>query len=200
MTIFFLGLMSSKLEYLKRYGSQKVKKKRKREKKSNINIVDDDVDWQSGAVSKEQESDDSDDAPLVAGVQDESVMKWKPVSVTDVDSLSGSYNMADLSPPRHSTRDFKSAKKDISPPRRKVQVKARSHKKTSKSKIPQKSHNPPMKSDGASQVGNLSDSGKNAETVYRKRFSDKSTAETMTSEEKDYLKSKAEEFQKWGRG
>lgn len=110
--------MSSKVDYLKRYSEKKVKKKRK-VKKSNLSVVDDDINWVKTIATNEIESGDSDDAPLIAEVRDETVVKWQPLSSAVQE------NLEDLSPPRkvlcHNDESFSSSKvliNDLSPPRR----------------------------------------------------------------------------------
>ena len=79
--------MSSKLDFLKRYedkGSSNKKKVKK--KKSNFSVVDDDVNWKSTLIHAKSElkcEEDSDEAPLVAEVKDESVLKWQPLSIPE---------------------------------------------------------------------------------------------------------------------
>lgn len=90
--------MSSKLKYLKRYGSKKDIKKKKASL-SNFRVVDDDVNWRSTVADGSNEverDDDSDEAPLVAEVHDESKSKWQPLPTM----LERNSNGEDLSPPR----------------------------------------------------------------------------------------------------
>jgi len=114
--------MSSKLEYLKRYEEKNstVKKKKRIKKHTNLTIMDDDVaTWEDVQGSKESNIDDPEDAPVVAEVQDDSIIKWQPLSVGDDEKndtrTSPSKELKrnkedDLSPPRK--------KDDLSPPRR----------------------------------------------------------------------------------
>lgn len=83
--------MSSKLEYLKRYGKSK-KKKLIGAKKSNFCVVDDDVDWKSSALEAESMfkcDEDPEEAPIVTEVRDESEIKWQPLSTLEGDDNEG---------------------------------------------------------------------------------------------------------------
>ena len=95
--------MSSKLKYLKRYGYKKEVKKRK-DPLSHLHVVDDDINWKSTIVDDNQDlecDDNSDEAPLVAEVRDESKIKWQPLPGATVDKLvEDNSTGVDLSPPR----------------------------------------------------------------------------------------------------
>lgn len=110
--------MTSKIQYLKRYedtGSKKQHKKRKQKK--NLLLVDDDIRWKSTKLECDGD-DDSDDAPVIAAVHDDSVIKWQPV-------LGTSYS--DSSPPKrkdidiHEKAKLDTGPEDLSPPRRMVE-------------------------------------------------------------------------------
>ena len=124
--------MSSKLEYLKRYEENNfiIKKKKRIKKCTNMTILDDDVaTWEDVQGSKESNIDDPEDAPVVAEVQDDSIIKWQPLSSTDgnervspsKDSMMNEEH--DLSPPRRTKAKGNKRKQDndlssdVSPPR-----------------------------------------------------------------------------------
>lgn len=178
--------MSSKLNYLKRY--DKKKRKKGKGEKSNIYIVDDDINWPSTAAGDEFRMDnaDSDEAPLVAEVHDESVIKWQPLSSfeksSDIDLSRTTGNITDISPPRRVQQDSSPpirADGDMSPPR--------------KQKLNSKKYK------GGFQERKLfcqkvDMSGKFAETVYRRKAEEKDMIDHGTRENDD------EEFKTWGRG
>ena len=67
------------------------KKKRRRKKKSNLAVHDDDINWQSLAplTRYENQSDleeSDDETPIIAGIKDDSVKRWQPVSSIGCDS------------------------------------------------------------------------------------------------------------------
>lgn len=146
--------MSSKLDFLKRYEDRGTINKRKgKRKKSNFYVVDDDVNWKSTLIHAKSElkcEEDSDEAPLVAEVRDESVLKWQPLSIPEEKTsaiqdtakkrkkhegkskpstigISETYD-SDLSPPRDSRGvmedcgSLKNDHQDLSPPRKAQKV------------------------------------------------------------------------------
>ncbi len=70
----------SKVEYLKRYEKKTVKRQRS-SKRSNVSIVDDDIDFKSTNITENEHDNESDEDPLVAEVRDESIIKWQPLDV-----------------------------------------------------------------------------------------------------------------------
>lgn len=186
--------MYSKLEYLKRYGKT-TKRKREKEKKSNLFVVDDDINWKLTA-NLEEGLDDSDEGPVVAEVQDESIVKWQPLSYKEEINV---YE-EDLSPPRK-TEDLPKTSVgvmgDLSPPR-KHQIKLDSGRNTNPSKgdgnnsvnnFPRKLQD--KKSDKHEQPNIIEVTGKFAKTVYRDKAEEK-------NDDEDEVMTK--NFKEWGRG
>ena len=107
--------MTSKVDYLKRYSKGLKKKKKRTGKNSNISIIDDDINWKSDDTIRSEVDDSDDDAPLIAEVRDDSVLKWQPLLVEDKTPC------PDTSPPRKKKafmRDLNTKSEDLSPPRR----------------------------------------------------------------------------------
>lgn len=219
---YFLPLlyivMSSKLEYLKRYkkgssGSKKKKLGAKATPKSNYFVIDDDVNWKSDAEQVMKCEDDPDDAPLVAELRDESVVKWQPLSGENTTNPTGGkcvdkredaspMHSTDLSPPRrvqHIASDSKFDYGDLSPPRKKF------HSRDKKPKHPEQDLkasgselSPPRRTQRINErreIDAVDKTGRFAETVYRNRVNDHSVAKVDENVEKN-----DEEFMQWGRG
>ena len=117
--------MTSKLEYLKRYegNNSSVKKKRRIKKLANLTILDDDASWLASEDKSEAHLEDPEDAPIVAQVRDDSVVKWQPLSLVDDEGKKKRPSLVipdnDLSPPRLKKRPISSINdEDLSPPRK----------------------------------------------------------------------------------
>lgn len=200
--------MSSKLEYLKRYEDRRVKKRKRKEEQSNFSVVDDDINWQSTEAINELENSDSDEAPLVAEVQDETVVKWQPLSIAAGVQYSQDPcdKLEDLSPPRRlsAPRNFL---EDLSPPRRGMKDPEKNLPKSPPRRIldvsppitKKKLYTGKCSSNTQEVTVNESDdlTGKFAETIYRHK---KGVLPNRTKEEEDYMRQKDREFLQWGRG
>ena len=197
--------MSTKLEYLKRYGKSK-KKGSRGVRKSNFCIIDDDVNWKADLKPALKYDEDPEEAPLVAGVKDESVLKWQPLSAVGEEENSGtqldlnpaqSHDHADLSPPRRvqGTACSKGDSSlpiirsdDFSPPRKKAS--SNSEDLLSKGSIRRRHKQTHDKSSVNSESGRMDVT---SETVYRK-------GNNSRKDNEDSVSKNDEEFMQWGRG
>lgn len=183
-------MASSKLEYLKRYeGNASTSKKKKRVKKfSNFTILDDDApSWEDVQSSREGHLDDPEDAPVVADMKDDSIIKWQPLSTADSFSDKNNQNTSskmveDLSPPRRTKKksinqrhqDIGEAS-DLSPPRSKKKI------KITDQELPRK---------------------RNIDTIPSTTMEKNKDMTTAISSKSDNPKSKSNDdiFKEWGRG
>ena len=184
----------SKLEYLKRYGKGK-RKTTKTNKRSNLYIIDDDDNWKTvpELIVKQE---DPEEAPLVAEVRDESILKWQPVlaveekseNTNEMESSTSSKrqyaDLSHLSPPRR--LDSSSSRGDLSPPRKK---------KTQGNGLTKK---PKHKTSSDLNVNPSSQELKRNIDASRLDSSQRNSAVERNAEEA--LKKSDEEFMQWGRG
>lgn len=215
--------MTSKLEYLKRYGNSSTKKKkgtkgRKSKSNSNFCVVDDDVNWKS--TDAKEVNDDPDDAPLVAELQDESVVKWQPLSIVEEskketlcvdecrspeDSGPSTGHFTDLSPPRRLLHILSCEEgsdppqcDDLSPPRKMPpQNNDTSKLKFAGGVLPENEFRKPRgnKQDNVKlMIDTVDASGKFTETIYR------GSTKKKDSVADEYVQKKNDEFMQWGRG
>ena len=209
----FVAVMSSKLEYLKRYSTNSGGRKKKRgaKAKSNYSIIDDDISWKSDTQPEVKYDDDPDDAPLVAELRDESVCKWQPLSTLEEKAdehgtahrkrtREGGEQLSDLSPPRRSTHvesDPGPPNNDLSPPRKSLQGRLKKSKHSPEGRDVATSVSelsPPRRTQKMREVDDEK-SGRFAATVYRNRVKTDDNTGVAKADEKD-----EEEFMQWGRG
>lgn len=134
--------MTTGVSYLKRYleGSCREKNKKRLKKRSNLAVYDDDVDWKYSITStqdknkSEVEENDPDEAPTIAGIKDDTVTKWQPVTSVGDEHKQKRKRMdsPDLSPKRKKERGAntpirkaRSSSSDLSPQREQLRGKER---------------------------------------------------------------------------
>lgn len=181
----------------------------RKKSKSNFHVVDDDVKLKSNAEEILKCEDDPDDAPLVAELRDESVVKWQPLSILDVGALksledSWALEHSALSPPRHSPQQYYD---DLSPPRNIQKISPQGSVEVLKphgskaanlknfmgdAKFAESEY--PSSTRKKDHSDTVDASGKLAETIYR------SSTKKKDHGVDEYFQKKNDEFVQWGKG